>query len=109
MPTQIPGLPEHKFNLGFQYKGPKQEKITIYGRYVSDQKVIYNNNTLYDTELRIRTQDSFITADIEASYPVMKNIELTGYVHNLFDENYQERFGFPGAERNFGVGMKAVF
>jgi len=106
---EIPGLPEHKINLGVQYKGPKKEKITIYGRYISDQKVIYNNNTLYNTELRVREQDAFFTADIEASYPVMKNVEITGYVHNLFDEKYQERFGFPAAERNFGIGMKAVF
>ncbi len=106
---EVPGLPEHKINLGFQYKGPKKEKITVYGRYVSDQKVIYNNNTLYDTELRVRTQDSFITADIEVSYPVIKNIDLTGYVHNLFDKEYQERFGFPAAGRNVGIGMKTVF
>lgn len=106
---EIPGLPEHKINLGVQYKGLKKEKITIYGRYVSEQKVIYNNNTLYNTELRVRGQDSFVTADIEASYPVTKNVDLTGYVRNIFDKGYQERFGFPAAERNFGVGLKAVF
>jgi outer membrane receptor protein involved in Fe transport len=106
---EIPGLPEHKVNAGVQYKGKKKEKITVYAKYVSDQKVIYNNNTLYDTELRVRTQDSFITADIEGSYPITKNIELTAYVHNLFDKKYQERFGFPAAERNVGFGVKAVF
>lgn len=106
---EIPVLPEHKINLGVQYKGPKKERIAIYGKYVSDQKVIYNNNTLSNTNLRVREQDAFFTADIEVSYPVIKNIEITGYVHNLFDENYQERFGFPAAERNFGIGLKAVF
>lgn len=106
---EIPGLPEHKINLGFQYKGKNKEKVAIYAKYVSEQNVIYNNNTLYDTELKIRTQDSFITADIEASYPVTKNLEIAGYIHNIFDKNYQERFGFPAAERNFGLGIKAIF
>jgi len=107
--NEIPGLPHHKINLGFQYKGAKKEKITLYARYVSDQKVIYNNNTLYNTTLRVRKQDSFITADLEASYPIYKNIEITGYIRNIFDKNYQERFGYPAAERNFGVGIKGVF
>ena len=106
---EIPGLPHHKINLGLQYKGKKKETITLYGRFVSDQKVIYNNNTLFNTDLRVREQDDFFTADIEASYPVIKNVELTGYVHNLFDRNYQERFGFPAAELNFGFGIKAIF
>ncbi len=106
---EIPGLPEHKINLGFQYKGAKKERITLYARYVSDQKVIYNNNVLFNTNLRVRKQDSFVTADIEASYPVMKNIEVTAYIRNIFDKNYQERFGFPAAERNFGIGIKGVF
>ncbi len=106
---EIPGLPEHKINMGFQYKGKNKEKFTIYAKYVSDQSVIYNNNTLYNTELRVRKQDSFITADIEASYPITKNLEVTGYIHNIFDKDYQERFGFTAAGRNFGIGMKAVF
>ncbi|NWF99086.1 MAG: TonB-dependent receptor [Nitrospirae bacterium] len=106
---EIPGLPEHKINMGFQYKGKNKEKIAIYAKYVSEQKVVYNNNTLYDTELRVRTQDSFITADIEASYQLTKNLEIKGYIHNIFDRDYQERFGFPAAERNFGLGIKAVF
>ncbi len=105
---EIPGLPAHKVNLGIQFKGAKKEKIAIYGRYVSGQKVIYNDNILFNTELRVRKQDSFFTADMEASYPLAKNVDITGYVRNLFDKKYQERFGFPAAERNIGVGLKAV-
>jgi len=106
---EIPGLPAHKINLGLQYKGRNKEKITLYGRFVSDQKVIYNDNTLFNTELRVREQGDFVTADIEASYPVTRNVEITGYVHNLLDRDYQERFGFPAAGLNAGLGVKAVF
>jgi outer membrane receptor protein involved in Fe transport len=106
---EIPGLPEHKVNAGIQYKGTKKEKIVLYATYVSSQKVIYNNNVLSNADLRVRTQDAYFTVDVEGSYPVWKGVELTAYVHNLFDENYQERFGFPAAERNFGMGVRTYF
>ncbi len=106
---EIPALPKHKINLGLQYKGIKGEKVTFYGRYVSSQKVIYNNNTLRNTDLRVRTQKSYFTADLEATYPITKNIFVLGYLHNIFDKNYQERFGYPAAGRNWGIGIKGVF
>lgn len=106
---KIPSLPEHKINAGLQYKGLKNERIALYTSYVSNQKVIYNNNVLGNTNLRVRDQKSYITFDIEGAYPIIKNIELIAFGKNLFNESYQERFGFPAAERYFGVGIKAVF
>lgn len=104
---QIPALPEFKVNGGIQYKGPKKEMIAIYGSYISSQKVIYNNNTLNPPFLRIRTQDPYVVVDIEASYPLFKNFEITGYLYNLLNENYQERFGYPAVGINFGIGIRA--
>ena len=107
--NEIPGLPEHKVNVGLQYKGPRREKITLYMTAVSDQKVIYNNNILYDDNLFVRTQKGWATFDIEASYPVAKKIDLTGYVYNILNAQYQERFGYQAAGTNFGIGIKAAF
>lgn len=107
--SKIPGMPTHKINIGLQYKGAKKEKITLYGRYISKQDVIYNNNLLYNTDLRILTQSSFITADIEASYPIRKKIDITAYCRNIFNKSYQERYGYPSAERNIGIGIRAIF
>ncbi len=106
---EVPGLPRHKANLGLQYKGSKKERLALYARYVSDQKVIYNNNVLFNTDLKVREQESYVTADIEGSYPLTKNLEITAFLRNIFDKDYQEKFGFPAAGRNFGVGIKAVF
>ena len=107
--NEIPSLPKHKINLGVQYKGTKGEKFTLYGRYISSQKVIYNNNKLFNTNLRVRTQKSYFTADLEATYPITKNIYVLGYLHNIFDKKYEERFGYPAAGRNWGIGLRGVF
>ncbi|MCS7200504.1 MAG: TonB-dependent receptor, partial [Caldimicrobium sp.] len=107
--NEIPALPKHKINLGIQYKGSKGEKFTLYGRYVSSQRVIYNNNTLFNTDLRVRTQKSYFTADFEVTYPLNKNFHILGYLHNIFDKDYQERFGYPAAGRNWGIGIRGIF
>jgi outer membrane receptor protein involved in Fe transport len=106
---EIPGLPEHKVNAGIQYRGTKRERVVLYATYVSSQHVIYNNNVLNNTSLRVRTQDSYFTMDIEGTCPVWKSVEATAYIRNLLDERYQERFGFPAAERNFGMGVRTYF
>jgi len=106
--SKITSMPEHKFNIGLQFKGNKREKITLYGRYVSNQDVIYNNNLLFNNELRVKTQSSFFTVDIEASYPVLKNVDITAYCKNLFNKNYQERYGYPSQERNLGIGIRSI-
>ncbi|MEN2985426.1 MAG: TonB-dependent receptor [Thermodesulfovibrionaceae bacterium] len=106
---EIPALPKNKINLGIQYKGSRGEKFTLYGRYVSSQKVIYNNNTLFNTDLRVRTQKSYFTADFEVTYPLTKNFQILGYLHNIFDKDYQERFGYPAAGRNWGIGIRGIF
>ncbi|MBA4417664.1 MAG: hypothetical protein C0392_07110 [Syntrophus sp. (in: bacteria)] len=107
--NQIPGLPEHKFNAGIQYKGSWKEKITLYATYVSSQQVIYNDNILYNTDLRVRTQNGYFTMDLEGSCPVTPFLEVNLYARNLFNAYYQERFGFPAAGRNIGLGIKAYY
>ncbi len=107
--NEIPAVPRHKLNIGTQYKGLKGQKVTLYGRYVSSEKVIYNNNTLYNTDLRVRTRRPYFTADLEAAYPLTKDIYVLGYVHNILDKHYQERFGYPAAGRNWGIGLRGVF
>ncbi|MCX5799627.1 MAG: TonB-dependent receptor, partial [Proteobacteria bacterium] len=106
---EIPNLPEHKVNTGIQYKRARGEKITIYATCVSNQKVIYNNNTLFNTNLRVINQSAYVTVDAEGSYPLTEHLELTAYIRNLLDEKYQERFGFPAAERHFGLGLRTYF
>jgi outer membrane receptor protein involved in Fe transport len=106
---QIPGLPENKINAGIQYKRHQKERITLYASYVSNQKVIYNNNTLYNTDLRVRTQDAYFTMDLEGIYPLTKNLDVNAFIHNITNAKYQERFGYEAAGINFGVGLRAYY
>lgn len=106
---EIPGLPEHMANLGVQYKAPNKAKIAVFLHMVGSQQVIYNNNTLWDTDLRVREQDEYMTVDLEASYPLGQYLSVAAFARNLFDEDYQERFGYAAPGLNYGVNLTATF
>lgn len=107
--NEIPGLPAHKANVGLQYREQKGFSAAIFLQVISSQKVIYNNNILYNTDLRLRTQTAYARVDFEGKYPVAPWLEADVFVRNLFDVSYQERFGFPAAGRNLGLSLKAKF
>ncbi|MFZ5450627.1 MAG: TonB-dependent receptor [Thermodesulfobacteriota bacterium] len=111
--NEVPGLPAHKVNLGLQYKGKFKEKIAFYMTCVSSQKVIYNNNTLYDTDLRVRGQAPYVTFDLEGSVPIpikgRDYLEVYTFLHNLTDIRYQERFGYQAAPFTVGGGIKVKY
>jgi len=51
---EVPGLPEHKINLGLKYRAANNASIAVYVQAVSDQEVIYNNNLFFCTFRRRR-------------------------------------------------------
>jgi iron complex outermembrane receptor protein len=106
---EIPALPEHRGNVGVQYKAGNGAKVAVFLQVVSSQEVIYNNNTLWNTELRVREQDAYKTVDLEAQYPVTERFKAGFFARNILDEDYQERFGFPAAGRVVGGTLEAVF
>jgi len=107
--NEIPGLPAHKANFGLQYRTPKGISAALFIQAVSSQKVVYNNNILYNSDLRLRTQDGCVRADLEGRIPLTGFLEAAVFVRNLLDVQYQERFGFPAAGRNFGLSLKSKF
>ncbi len=106
---QIPGLPEHKINMGLQYKTRNQASLALFLQAVSSHEVIYNDNLLWNDDLRVRKQGSYIRLDFEGRYPLSKLFDLGVFARNILDEDYQERFGFPAAGRNVGISLKAKF
>ncbi|MGD8561383.1 MAG: TonB-dependent receptor [Desulfarculaceae bacterium] len=106
---EVPGLPEHIVNLGLQFKAENGAKVAAFVHLVSSQKVIYNGNELWNTDLRVRDQDGYTTVDLEASYPFLEYFTLSAFARNILDEDYQERFGYPAAGATYGVILTAKF
>jgi iron complex outermembrane receptor protein len=106
---EIPGLPAHRVNLGVRYRMRNNASLGLFAQVCSEQKVIYNDNTLYNTQMRVRTQSGYARLDLELRYPVFSSLEVNAFVRNLFDADYQERFGFPVAGRTVGLSLKTGF
>lgn len=107
--NKIPGLPGHKLNLGLKYRTPNNASVALYLQAVSGQSVIYNNNRLWNADLKVRDQSSYVRIDIEAQYPLAGFVEVGIFARNILNERYQERFGFSAALRNMGISIKALF
>jgi outer membrane receptor protein involved in Fe transport len=106
---EVPGLPAHRANFGVQYKAPSTASVALYLQTVSGQKVIYNNNRLWNDVLRVRTQDAYVKVDLEGRYPLAGFVEVGLFARNILDQRYQERYGFPAAGRHMGISLKALF
>jgi len=106
---EIPGLPEHKFNFGLKYKWRNDASLAAYLVAVSDQEVVYTDNSPWNTSIEIRNQESYNRVDVEGTYPVNERIELSVFGRNIFDEDYQERYGFPAAGSTYGIAARAGF
>ena len=54
------------------------------------------------------TLDGYQVVNLAASYSITPNIQFFGRIDNLFDQNYEEVFGFgtPGVSPYFGVRLK---
>lgn len=107
--NEVPGIPAHRANFGVRYRLPRNASLGLFAQAVSSQQVIYNNNTLYNTAMRVRTQPGYVRVDFEFRYPLRSFLEMNAFVRNLFDEVYQERYGFPVAGRTIGLSFKSRF
>ena len=90
-------LPEITADLSLSWKPSKALRSSLV--------VIYN-----DEEGDSRgTVDSWTRADLSASYQLPKNIELFARIENLFDEDYQQIFGYGTPERSGYIGARYQF
>ena len=106
---EIPGLPRHTANAGLRFRTRRNASLAVFAQVVSKQRVVYNDNTLYNTDLRIRTQAGYVRVDIEGRLPIFRRLEAALFVRNVLDKAYQERYGFPAAGRTVGLSFTSSF
>ena len=98
-------LLEAKLNLesiGFDVKFPFKEVLfSANMRYVGKQETVESD--------KIRQLGSYNTTNLELKIPVTEHGEITIYAENLFDKEYQERFGYPMPGRIIGASAKIGF
>lgn len=88
---RIPGLPEHMFKLGGDYK--------IIESINAGLELVYNSNQVVrgDESNDLDTVDSFTLVNLRASYTASSKFLIFARVTNLFDEDY-ENFGLLGED-----------
>ena len=94
-------LPEWKGNLGVDFKLPFGATFSARERVVGITKAVYSS--------KLVKLSPFATTDIELKVPVTKHGEIGIFVENLFDENYEERFGYALPGRIIGASAKIAF
>ncbi|MFW6373011.1 MAG: TonB-dependent receptor [Thermodesulfobacteriota bacterium] len=123
---ELSELPEWKWNLGVKWHRDDGALAKLNLRWVDDREVPYlgtpggapfagadaPDGTPVGKNVTLQNLDDFLTVDVLLKYPVWKK-GFTGYliggVENLFDEEYQEEFGFPQPRQTFHIGAEIVF
>jgi outer membrane cobalamin receptor len=87
---------------------PYQSVFNVTARYVDERQAIYAYSSGWPTQqhFKLIELDPYITADINLKVPVGKHAELSGYVENLFGEEYEEQFGYPMPGIIIGAALK---
>jgi outer membrane receptor protein involved in Fe transport len=106
-------LPEWKGNLGLEFRLPYQTVLTTNIRFVGEQQTIYAYSTGWgwppEAQFKLIELDSYATADAELKVPVTKYGEVGIYAQNIFNHNYEERFGYPMSGMIIGASAKIMF
>lgn len=103
-------IPEWKAFAGAEVRLPRDARWTVDMRYTGDREGMYAyggfGRPIVHAPVRIAGHLLFDTA---LKIPVDDRIMLGLFVENVFDERYEEQFGFPMPGRIFGVDFRASF
>ncbi|MEW6569258.1 MAG: TonB-dependent siderophore receptor [Pseudomonadota bacterium] len=110
--NRLPYAPELSANLGLSYRtGGLKTSLNAY--YVSSHFSDADNTVEESADGRVGEISGYTTLGLSANYAVNKQLSVFGAVRNLTDEKYiasRHPDGiFPGAERNFQVGVSYKF
>jgi outer membrane cobalamin receptor len=105
---EIDYLPDWKATAGLVFKLPYRGVFDVALRYVGERQTIYTYSSGYPTQqhFKLVELDPYVTADIDLKFSLGRHAEVSGYVENLFDEEYEEQFGYPMPGIVVGAALK---
>jgi outer membrane receptor protein involved in Fe transport len=105
---EIDYLPDWKAAAGLEFKLPYRSVFNVTLRYVGERQTIYAYSSGWPAQqhFKLIELDPYVTADIDLKFPLGRHAEVSGYVENLFDEAYEEQFGYPMPGMVFGAALK---
>ncbi|WP_374343412.1 TonB-dependent receptor family protein [Azonexus sp.] len=110
--NRLPYAPELVANLAVNYR-TGAFKGSLVASHVSEQFVDAENTRAESTDGRRGVIPSYTTFNLSGNYALSKQWRVFGTVRNLFDRQYIASRNpdgiFPGAERNFEIGMSYKF
>lgn len=101
-------LPDWKAAAGLAFKLPYQAVFDVALRYVDERRTIYAYSSGYPVQqyFKLIELDPYVTVDIDLKFPLSRHAEVSCYVENLFDAEYEERFGYPMPGMLVGAALK---
>ncbi len=105
---EIDYLPKWKTSASLEFKLPRKSVLNVTARYVGERSAIYAYTSGYPVQQYFKRVDldAYITADVNFKIPLGKHTEFSCYVENLFDEEYEERYGYPMPGIIAGAALK---
>jgi outer membrane cobalamin receptor len=98
----VQNRPEHKLSLRADYDFATGTRFYGAYMYVADALALSRSAPVETTEV-----GDYNVFDLGVSQSLFNDrVRLIGRVENLFDENYQESFGFPQPGRRFYIGAE---
>ncbi|CAM1366342.1 TonB-dependent receptor plug domain-containing protein [Tenacibaculum xiamenense] len=97
-------IPKHKINAGLNY-GIKNTNFGLTYQYISDRDdTDFRNYPSVNVPL-----EAYSLLNFSANHELNKNVKLFLAVTNIFNDDYQEVFGFTTLGRNYNLGVRLNF
>jgi len=82
--------------------------LKLIANYIGDEKII-DWNPSSKTYGKTYVKEDFTVVNLKGSYKILKNLEITGAIENLFNRKYEYVAGYPMPQLQATVGVKWIF